>query len=102
VDRDALMLAMRQTADAKPRAVKVPKWGTVYVRDVTVDEVEALAEETGDGDKKRNIARGCARVLCDETGKLLFDPANSDDLAFLGKQPWDLLRRIVKADEPGN
>lgn len=102
MDRKALMEAMQGTATSKPRAIKVPKWGTVYVRDITVDEADEASQDTGDEKDKHRIARGVARVLCDEQGNRLFDPANEADVALLGKQPWSLLRRVVKEDDEGN
>lgn len=93
---------MQTTAAPKPRAVKVPKWGTVYVLDLMVDEVEANIEADKDkdkGDAKHDIARGAARVLCDPDGKLIYDANNPDDVAFLGSQPWRLLRKINPQDD---
>jgi hypothetical protein len=45
---------MRQTAAAKPVAVTVPAWGTVYVRQITVGEVE---EQTADTEAKTDKGR---------------------------------------------
>lgn len=101
MDRDALIQAMQATAVIKPRAVEVPKWGTVYVRDVTVDEADA-ASEAGDEKDIHRIARGAARVICDEQGNRLFDPAKESDVEFIGKLPWNLLSKIVKEDASGN
>jgi hypothetical protein len=106
--RDALLKAMTATAELKPRAVVVPEWGTVYVREVTVEEVEDQTEAArkkpdpsvnGEEAKKRNIARGAAAMLCDATGKRLFDQNNPEHLSFLGKQPWSLLQKIVQEDD---
>lgn len=102
MNREELIAAMTATADAKPRAVKVPKWGTVYVRDVTVEEAEAHADDTKDGKDKNRIARGAARVLCDESGKRLFDPDSDADVALLAKQPWPLLRKVLQDDDSPN
>lgn len=104
VNREALIEAMRATATQAPRAVDVPKWGRVYVRDVTVDEVEEQTEDTADKKDKHRIARGVARILCDENGARLFDPDDADDVSLLAKQPWKLLSKIIEAQEggPGN
>lgn len=99
MDRAALIAAMQATASAKPKPVTVPVWGTVYVRSLTVAEVEEQADDTANKDDKNRIARGAARLICDEKGKRLFDPANKDDIALLASQPWDLLRVVVSASQ---
>jgi hypothetical protein len=102
MDRDALRAAMAATAAtaATPRAVEVPGWPTVYVRVLTAAEVDENAEADNTSTDKRRLARGAARVLCDETGTRLFD-ANSDaDVTLIASQPWPLLQRVVaKANE---
>lgn len=101
--RDALIAAMQATAAEPPRAVTVPKWGTVYVRSLTLEEVERQTPDEGDG--KSRLAKGVARVLCDESGKPLFSESNPDDVALLAKQPWKLLRKVLAAadeDDSGN
>lgn len=95
---------MQVTAQEKPIAVTVPKWGTVYVRQVTVAEVDEQAADTEDAGNKSRLARGACRVLCDEVGKRLFDPNDKADVALLASQPWPLLRKVLSASdgEPGN
>jgi hypothetical protein len=100
MDRASLIAAMQAVAAEKPRAVAVPKWGTVHVRQLTVAEVDAQAADTaGDKDDKNRIARGACRVLCDELGQRLFDPDKPDDVALLAAQPWALLRTVLQASE---
>lgn len=105
MDREQLIAAMRAAAaDAvQPRLVPVPVLGSVYVRDVTVAEVDANIAEDGDAEGKatsnRGLARSACRVICDETGRRLFDANNKDDLALIGSLPWSILRTILdKAD----
>lgn len=98
---EALIEAMRATATEAPRAVDVPKWGKVYVRDVTVDEVEEQTQDTANKTDKHRIARGVARILCDENGARLFDPDDADDVALIAKQPWKLLSKIIETQEGG-
>lgn len=107
-DRTALMAAMRATAALPPRAVQVPQWGTVYVRALTVADVESAAEKSraaaDDADgaprpARSEIARGVARILCDDQGVLLFDPESAADVTFLASQPWALLRRLTRESE---
>lgn len=102
--RDDLIAAMRATASSKPRAVKTKSWGTVFVREVTVAEIDEQTSDTADGKDKNRIARGAARVICDEDGKRLFDPANEADVELLASQPWSLLRAVIRdvGDSEGN
>lgn len=99
MNREELIEAMRLTATEAPRKVEVPKWGTVYVRDVTVAEVEEQTRDTADKQDKQRIARGVARILCDENGNRLFNPDDVDDVALLAKQPWKLLSKIISVSE---
>lgn len=99
--RDDLVAAMQVTAARKPRPVKTKQWGTVYVRDVTVAEVD-LRDDEEEKKTKNQLARGAARVLCDENGKLLFDENNEADVALLAKQPWPLLRKVLQDNDSGN
>lgn len=103
-DRAALLAAMQATAANPPQPVEVPKWGTVYVRFLTVADVEAASEAAAPvADKdapprpKRDIARGVARILCDAEGTRVFDPSSPADIEFLASQPWALLRLITEA-----
>ena len=107
MNRADLIAAMEATAAQAPRAVTVPKWGQIYVRDITVAEVDEQTADTSDPKDKRRIARGAARVICDEAGKRLFDPDNEVDVTLLAKQPWKLLRLVLadpdeKEDAKGN
>lgn len=101
MDRAALIAAMQSTAAEKPVAVTVPKWGTVYVRQVTVAEVDEQSADTDAMNDKNKIARGACRVLCDETGARLFDPKSAADVALLASQPWPLLRAVLSASDAG-
>ena len=98
--RDDLIAAMRATAAEKPVAVDVPGWGKVFVRSLTVAEVEEQAADTADKTDKNRIARGAARLLCDETGKRLFNPEDEADVKLLAAQPWKLLRQVLNVAEP--
>jgi hypothetical protein len=99
MDRASLIAAMQAVAAEKPVPVTVPKWGTVYVRQLTVAEVDAQAADTKDKDDKNRIARGACRVLCDEHGARLFDPDDATDVALVASQPWALLRQVLAASE---
>lgn len=100
MDRNALIEAMRATAQARPVAVEVPAWGVVYVRPITVAEVDEQTADAADGVGKSKLARGACRVLCDENGARLFDPNSAADVDLLAAQPWQLLRRVLAASDP--
>lgn len=100
--RDELIAAMRATAAEPPRKVTVPKWGDVYVRDVSVAEIEDQTEDTGDKKDKHKIARAAARVLCDAEGNLLFSADDPEDVALLARQPWKLLSAVIVEGNSGN
>lgn len=82
----------RMTADGAEavRAVEVPKWGTVYVRDVTAGEADRwrvnAKERLGDLADVEPTAFAAAITICDENGERVFDPLDAGDLAFLSKR----------------
>ncbi|WP_219209449.1 hypothetical protein [Variovorax boronicumulans] len=96
------LAALQATAAVKPKEVDVPGWPTVYVRAITVAEVEAQAEDTANKDDKHRIARGAARVMCDVDGNRLIDPDNQDEVNLLASQPWALLRYVLEGSEAFN
>lgn len=102
MNRAELITALQASAAQKPRAVFVKGWGEVYIRALTVAEIEeqtdVLEKKNPDGtpvrDKNR-LARSAARLLCDDQGTQLLDPNNEEDVALLAKQPWEMLRAIL-------
>lgn len=100
MDRLALLAAMDAVAAEKPKAVPVKAWGgTVYVRALSASDFEENAADADNPQSKHKAARAAARVLCDENGARLFDPANEADVERLAKQPWALLRKILAATD---
>ena len=108
MNRAELLAAMEASSAVKPRLVKVPGLGDVYIRALTIADVD---EERADIDKKdkASAARGACRVLSDENGNRLLDPSNPDDVAAMSKQPMRVLIALNKAAEeaekeaePGN
>ena len=107
MNREKLIAAMRDKATPKPTAVTINGYGTVYVRKLTVAEVDAQTEETT---KDNKLARAAARLLCDENGARLFNPDSEDDIKLLSAQPWEDVSEIlsaaqtqvIKAADPGN
>ena len=101
MNREELLAVMQETARPKPTPVEVPKWGTVYVRSRTLEEVDADAEkETAaqeadtKGNRHRRLARAVAKVLCDEQGNRLF---TDDDVDLIAVQPYHILRHVLAA-----
>jgi hypothetical protein len=98
IDRAALRAAMEAATKVPPRAVNVPAWGAdpIFIRALTVGEIEAQTADTESVDKKR-IARGVVRIICDEKGERLFDPDNEADVDLISRQSWNTLRAVLDA-----
>lgn len=99
MNREQLIAAMKSLAVEKPRPVDVKGWGTVHVRRMTVEEVDRQTQELQGSKDKQRFAKAACRILCDEEGHLLFDPANEEDVKLIAKQPWDTLRFILERDD---
>lgn len=97
--RDELIALMKITAAEKPIAITINGWGEVFVRSLTVAEVELQADDLADKKDKNRIARGVARLICDAKGNRIFDPANESDIKLLASQPWKLLRQVMNATD---
>jgi hypothetical protein len=100
MDLNVLMKAMEKTAAEATKPIKVPtkEWGDIYVRPRTVEEVDNETDKDKDKDgKKRRLARGASRIMCDENGKRLFDENKEEHLSLLEKQPWTLLQKVLSA-----
>lgn len=93
--RDELIAAMQAEAAlaTKVREVSVEGYPTVYVRELTVAEVDE--DQATDETKSTRIARGAARVICDKDGKRLFDPNSVADVKLLSSQRWSKLSAII-------
>lgn len=97
MDRTALVAAMQQTAaSVAPVAVDVPGWPRLYVRALTVAEVDVNTEADKASTDKRRFARGAARVICDENGARVFDAESDADVSLLAAQPWVLLQKVIE------
>ena len=101
MNREELLAVMQETARPKPTPVEVPKWGTVYVRSRTLEEVdadaemEAKAQESDTKDNRhRRLARAVCKVLCDEHGNRVF---TDSDVDLVAAQPYHLLRSVLAA-----
>lgn len=103
--RDELIAAMRADGAEALVEVKIPRWGTLYVRPPLVDEIERQEEqaEAGDVPMGRVYAKAAARILCDEQGKRLFDPDSEDDIALLmRRREADLQKIMLAGRDEGN
>ena len=102
MNRDELIAAMKADGADAPVKVEVRRWGTLYVRVPTVAEVEAAQKEDEDeaaqeGADIHVFARSAARLICDETGKRIFDPDNPNDIELLAARRWADLQQIITA-----
>ena len=98
--REELIAAMQGTT-SKPIAVDIPKWGTVYVRPRTLEEVDAdqgnetkAQEQDKSENRQRRLARAVVKVMCDEHGNRVF---GADDIDLIAAQPYHLIIRILAA-----
>lgn len=100
--------AIENDGAEKPHAkVEIPRWGVVYVRDISGDEFDRYTREAkeafGDLAELHQLAFGAAIVLCDENGERLYDPMNPAHLALLGgKRKRDLEKVVSAGAETGN
>jgi hypothetical protein len=97
MDKNGLIEKMKLSAALKPRKVTVDGWGDLYVKALTVAEVQENTGQEGDERDKRTLAVGAARVICDENGVRVFDPAKEEDIALLQSQPWVMLSQVITA-----
>lgn len=95
--RDELMAAMR----ARPfemTSVEVKGWGTIHIRELTADMVNRTTVTVAEGDDgTRRNAVIVASIVCDESGKLLFDPGSEEDVTFLVGLGFSKLAKILAA-----
>ncbi len=83
-------------ANPAPVPVDIPAWGRVWVRVLTVADVD---EAKAAPDDKLRIARSAARVLCTEAGTMLFNADNPDDVAAIATLPWVDLQQVLQRAE---
>lgn len=99
MNRDQLLTAMDSMAVEKPRALFIKGLGDVYIREITIGEIDAQIEDTADKKDKRGIARSACRLLADENGNRLLDPDDKADVDRMAKLPLRVLTAINKAAE---
>jgi hypothetical protein len=82
--------------------VTIPGVGTMFVRALTVAEVEDEEAPAGDkpADRKGRLARSAMRLLCDAEGnRLAFEPEDTD---LFRTQPWEVLQKIMSTAREHN
>lgn len=102
MNREELIAAMKATASQPPKKQEVAGWGTLYVKAMTVEQCDLQQQQPkAEGKDRFRFARACCRLICDESGVLLFDPDKQEDLELIAAQPWELLQQIINvgADE---
>lgn len=87
------------TANPKPTPIDVPEWGRVFAKPLLVGDIESFSE---DADPALKTARSLARVLCDESGELLFDPTSAEDLFSINRLPLSSIKAVNAAVEKMN
>jgi len=99
MNKQELRAKILATANPKPSPIEVDGWGTVYIKPLLVGDIESFSSDT---DPALKAARSIARVLCDESGELLFDPSNVEDLFAINRLPLDAISVINAAVEKTN
>lgn len=87
-------------ASVQPVPVDLPGIGRVFVKPLTVADVQTMpqpAPELADQINAMGTARGVAMVLSDATGNRIFDPNSLDDLQLISQQGWDRMSALIKA-----
>lgn len=108
MNREELMAAMR-AAPFEMAPVTVKGWGTFHIRELTAETIDKSNAKIkpGTDDMRRNAAI-VACIVCSETGALLFDVDNEEDINFLVDKGMSKLNAILQAanklgaEDPGN
>jgi hypothetical protein len=98
--KEAIKARILATANPKPIPIpNLPEWGDIYIKRLTVGDIETTAAEIA---PSLRTARGIARVLCDASGELVFDPENIDDLTSINSLPSEAVSHIHAAMDKAN
>ena len=97
--KDELRAKVLATANPKPMAIEMEGLGLVWVKPLTVGDIEALNADTNPA---LRAARSIARVLCTEDGQLLFNPDSPEDLFEINRLPLNTITLINGAVEKVN
>ena len=87
--------AFQQAATPHYAPVELSGIGQVFVKELTVGEVNAYRDKDETG---VDLGRSLARILyAQEGGERLFDPDNPEDVALLNRLPARVLRCLNEA-----
>lgn len=89
------LLARLDTNKPKPVPVDVPGVGQLFVLPPTVGDMDEVREPIEGETKKRGIARGLARSLCDAEGVRYGEVPEL--IEALSKQSWKALEKLTAA-----
>lgn len=84
-----------------PRVQAVDGLPGVYVRELTVGDVQRNHAADAASEKQRLAMAGCA-YLCDEHGGSIFDASNPEDVAAVAGLGWAKLKKVLKAGDELN
>ena len=95
MNKNDIRARIAATANPKPRLVdSIPEWGDFYIRPAVVGDIEDAGPEV---DQRTRVAIGVANSVCDETGALVFDRKNPEDMAVLLGLPNSLIAKLSQA-----
>lgn len=90
-----LRQAFQHAAAPRYTPVELPGIGPVFVKELTVSEVNTYRDEDEAG---VDLGRSLARILyASEAGERLFDPDNPEDVALLNRLPARVLHCLNQA-----
>jgi hypothetical protein len=96
MNRQELMAAMQAPFEMAPLTIK--GWGAFHVREISADSVDKINAAAREGQESLPaLARTVAAVICDESGQLLFDAGNEDDVKFLASMGFRKLTQVAAA-----
>jgi hypothetical protein len=97
MDRASLIAAFN-SMPLEVRPVTIPGWGTFHVRELTLGDMDLLnnAKRAEGTAAVAALAMSAASMICDESGTLLFDVNNKDDIALLSRQGFRRLSKVLE------
>jgi hypothetical protein len=102
MNRADLIAAMKKVASAEPKSLTVPGWGKIYIKPLSVKEVQDKKPSVLDPESKRALAIGVANVICDQKGNRVFNVESDEDVSLIESQPWPMLQKIIDASNAFN
>lgn len=91
--------ALRQAILANPMeplaSVEIEPWGTIYIRPITIGDIDSGAGAEAASVDKMNLARFCCRIMSDETGSRIFDPSVEDDVKLVADLSFERMQKVL-------